>query len=114
MHQTVVIAMKTTVTVVIWLTLLYFENKGIYTPILSPPFENVTAATDRKDRYDLFFLSCTTCLGGNLSFFLISIRFLTPITIGIIPISPMIYVGTTNENKEPRALMAISKPIPIY
>lgn len=106
--------MKTAVSVVIWLTVLYFENRGTYTPILSPPFENVTAATDRNEKYDLFFfLFCTACLESDLSFFLISTRFSMPITIGIMPISPIIYVGTTSEIKEPRALMAMSKPIPI-
>jgi hypothetical protein len=37
-----------------------------------------------------------------------------PIAIGIMPINPIMYVGTIRAIKEPSALMAISKPIPIY
>jgi hypothetical protein len=37
-----------------------------------------------------------------------------PITMGIMPINPIIYVGTTSAIKEPRALMTISNPNPIY
>lgn len=37
-----------------------------------------------------------------------------PIAIGIMPIKPIIYVGTTSVTKEPIAPMAISKPIPMY
>ena len=34
-------------------TVLYFAKIGVNTPMSSPPFETVTAATERNDTYPL-------------------------------------------------------------
>ena len=86
--------------------------------MLSPPFEKVIAATAKKYRYGLFM---TASLVGTAVVETLTTRclkictsLLMPMAIGTIPRNPSIYAGTSRGISEPRALIAISRPIPKY
>jgi len=84
---------------------LYFANNGVYTPMLSPPFEKVTAATIRKDQYERF-VGSVICSGTASPVFR-RINLIIPMAIGMKPINPIIYRGMTVAIIDPTALMAI-------
>ncbi len=70
---------------------LYFAKSGVNTPMSSPPFDTVTAATERNDKYPF-------CAYASASFSLYSNSLFTPIIMGIIPRKPMANGGMAKDS----------------
>ena len=87
--------------------LLYLANSGVKTAISSPPLDTVISVTEKTDKY-LSLLNCSS----SSDFSLASASFFIPMTIGIIPINPIIHWGTANVSRTAKEEITTSKMIP--